>query len=69
MALSVPEKQLLKVVIGVAGDNLTLIRDGIIKALRGENEHGRRNYLWHILERAATSKIRAARRKYDCLPK
>lgn len=65
MALTSDEKVMLTTVIEVAGDDEKMIRDGIIKALRGENDKGRRNYLWHTLERAAKEKIRRARRKAE----
>lgn len=57
------EKELLKVVIGVTGDDESRIREGLIKALRGHNEPGPRRYLWRTLERAAKDKIRRIRKK------
>ncbi len=63
MALSSYEKELLAIVVSVATNDENMIRNGIIKALRNENERGRRNYLWRTLERAAKAKIRRARRK------
>jgi hypothetical protein len=59
------EKKLLDTVLEVAGDNETMIRDGIIKALRNENDKARRTYLWNVLDRRAKEKIRRARKKSD----
>jgi hypothetical protein len=64
MALTPDEKKMLKVVLQVAGDMESMVREGIITALRGENDKGRRNYLWHTLQTAALAKIRRARKKY-----
>ncbi len=61
--LNATEKKLLDKVLEVAGDRENVIRDGIIKALRGENDPARRTYLWNILSRAAKKRIRAARKK------
>mgnify|MGYP001611236815 CR=1 FL=1 len=60
---STVEKELLNTVLEVAGDNETMIREGIIKALRDENDKARRTYLWNMLSKAATARIRRARRK------
>lgn len=58
------EKRLLDTVLEVAGDNENMIRDGIIKALRGENDKARRTYLWNELGRKAKERIRRARQKF-----
>ena len=60
---SVVEKELLDVVLGVAGDDGNMIREGVIKALRGIDDKARRTYLWNELTRRATEKLRQARRK------
>ena len=57
------EKRLLNTVLEVAGDDENMIKEGIIKALRGENDKARRTYLWNILSKAAKEKIRHARKK------
>lgn len=57
------EKRLLNTVLEVAGDDENMVRDGIIKALRGENDKARRTYLWNILSKAAKERIRSARKK------
>ena len=57
------EKRLLDTVLEVAGDDENMIREGIIKALRGENDKARRTYLWNILSKAAKERIRNARKK------
>ncbi len=63
--LNATEKKLLDKVLEVTGDREEAIRDGIVKALRGENDKARRGYLWRILSRAAKHRIRAARQKYQ----
>lgn len=63
--LSDTEKIMLATVLEVAGDDEKMIRPGIIKALRGENDRGRRTYLWHTLQTAAKAKIRRARHSAD----
>lgn len=65
MALSFHEKLLLTKVLEVAGDDEKMVREGIIKALRGENDRGRRGYLWRTLERESRKKIRRARKKAE----
>lgn len=57
------DDELLDTVLGVAGDDEKMIRDGITKALRGVNDKARRTYLWGELARRATKRIRDARRK------
>lgn len=59
------EQGLLGKVIEVAGDDEKMIRPGIIKALRKENDKARRTYLWNILSAAAKRKIRRARKKFN----
>ena len=59
------QKELLDIVFGVAGDNVEMINEGIVKALRGENDRARRTYLWNVLSKAAAAKIRSARRKFS----
>jgi hypothetical protein len=59
------EKKLLDTVLEVAGDNETMVREGIIKALRNENDKARRAYLWNVLDKKAKEKIRRARKKSD----
>ncbi len=61
--LTTSEKALLDVVLQTAGDNENMIRDGVIKALRGINDEARRKHLWCVLPNAAKAKIRAARKK------
>lgn len=58
------EQRLLDTVLEVAGDNEAMVRDGIIKALCGENDKARRTYLWNLLDRKAKERIRRARRKF-----
>lgn len=65
MALTSAEKKMLEVVISVAGDDPSMVRDGIVKALRGEDDKGRRNYLWHTLDTAARAKISRARKNAE----
>ncbi|HUY05598.1 MAG TPA: hypothetical protein VMV62_02715 [Candidatus Paceibacterota bacterium] len=62
--LSAYERKLLDAVIEVTGDDESRIRDGIIKALRGIDDKGSRNYFWHLLETKAREKIRAARKRF-----
>ncbi len=62
--LSAYERKLLDAVIGVAGDDESRIREGIIKALHDIHEKGSRNYFWHLLETRAREKIRAARKRF-----
>lgn len=57
------EKKLLDTVLEVAGDDETMVREGIIKALRDENDKARRTYLWNVLDRKAKERIRRARKK------
>lgn len=57
------EKRLLDTVLEVAGDDETMVREGIIKALRDENDKARRTYLWNVLDRRAKERIRRARKK------
>ena len=64
MALTAYEKGLLEVVIEVAGDDESRIREGIIKALRNITNKGSRSYFWRLLETRAREKIRAARKKF-----
>ena len=67
MALSEYEKKLLEVVLETAGDIENEVPRGIRKALARFNEHtpGRTGYLCRILEKAATAKIRQARRRAE----
>lgn len=58
------QEKLLDIVLEVAGDNEAMVRDGIIKALRNENDKARRTYLWNVLDRKARERIRRARRKF-----
>lgn len=58
------EKRLLDTVLEVAGDDENMIRDGIVKALRGENDKARRTYLWNELNRRAKERIRRARQRF-----
>lgn len=58
------QKELLEIVLEVAGDDAKMIDDGIIKALRGVNEEARRTYLWNTLSKAAAAEIRRVRQKY-----
>lgn len=58
------EKELLNKVLEVAGDNENMIREGISKAIRDVQEPARRTYLWNILTKRATERIRRARRKH-----
>ena len=59
------QKKLLDTVFEVAGDNVEMINEGIVKALRGENDKARRTYLWNTLSKAAAARIRRARRKFS----
>jgi len=61
--LTTSEKALLDVVVDYAGDNENMIRDGVIRALRGVNDPARRKHLWCVLPNAAKTKIRAAQKK------
>lgn len=57
------EEKLLDVVLEEAGDDESMVRNGIIKALNGVNDKARRTYLWNELDRKAKERIRRARRK------
>lgn len=61
--LTASERALLDVVLQTAGDNENMIRDGVIKALRGINDEARRQHLWCVLPNAAKTKIRRAQKK------
>lgn len=61
--LTTSEKALLDVVLRVAGDDEKMIRTGIIKALSGIKDDGRRQHLWCVLPNAAKTKIRRAQKK------
>ena len=58
------ERELLDVVLEVAGDDEEMIRGGVIKALHGVDDKARRTYLWNLLTKKAKKKIRRARRKF-----
>ncbi len=64
-ALTEDEKRRLGIVLEVAGDNESRIRDGIIKAIPDIQGKGSRSYFWHLLETRARAKIRAARKNVD----
>lgn len=53
----------LEKVLEYAQDDLTLVRDAIVKALMGVDEKGRRTYLWNQLRARAECIIKAHLRK------
>jgi hypothetical protein len=59
------EKKLLDAVIAVTGDDKKMIREGVIKALKGIKDKARRTYLWNTLTRRAKKKIDGARRNAE----
>lgn len=61
--LTADERALLDMVLGVAGDDEKMIRQGVITALRGVNDPARRQHLWCVLPNAAKTKIRRAQKK------
>jgi len=65
MALQEYEKVLLAKVISVAGDDPSMVREGVVEALKGTDDRGTRNYLWHTLTTAAMAKIRRARKNAE----
>ncbi len=65
MALSNDEKERLKVVLEVAGDNLNNIHYGVVKAISDVHNKGQRAHLWVVLPQAAMEKIRRARRNAE----
>lgn len=63
--LTPQEKELLTIVIEVAGDMEDMIPAGITKALRGVKDRARQKYLRNVLSREARGKIRRARKKFS----
>lgn len=49
----------LKKVLTFAQDDLSRVRNGIVEALKGVNEQGRRIYLWNQLRTRAERTIKA----------
>ena len=67
MALNQYEKELKQEALAIAGDDPKMVTIAVRRVLwrHGENEPGRKGYLWRTLVKAATATIKAVRRKHD----
>jgi Na+/phosphate symporter len=61
--LDVDGQARLKKVLAFTGNNLELVSKGIVEALKGVSEKGRRTYLWNQLRKRAERIIKAHLKK------